>query len=163
MYQPTLSPAKYANGFNLFSVYVVTGSIRKWQIPTPKWWKHLPRYWHFVRGIHRSPVNSPHKGQWSWALMFSLICTWINGWVNNGEAAYLRRHLAHYDVIAMDGMLGSTICQMGTVMSSLTIEAAVVESWHFIGLKYLRNTPKQVHSLTINKPTLSIMFLNVSK
>ena len=23
-------------------------------------WKHLPRYWPFVRGIHRSPVNSPH-------------------------------------------------------------------------------------------------------
>ena len=27
-------------------------------------WKHFPRYWPFVRGIHRSPVNSPHKGQW---------------------------------------------------------------------------------------------------
>ena len=38
-------------------------------------WKHFPRYWPFVRGIHRSPVNSPHKGQWRGALMFSLICT----------------------------------------------------------------------------------------
>ena len=37
-------------------------------------WKHFPRYWPFVRGIHRSPVNSPHKGQWRGALMFSLIC-----------------------------------------------------------------------------------------
>ena len=27
-------------------------------------WKHFPRYWPFVRGIHRSPVISPHKGQW---------------------------------------------------------------------------------------------------
>ena len=27
-------------------------------------WKHFPRNWPFVRGIHRSPVNSPHKGQW---------------------------------------------------------------------------------------------------
>ena len=35
-------------------------------------WKHFPRYWPFVRGIHRSPVNSPHKGQWRGALMFSL-------------------------------------------------------------------------------------------
>ena len=26
-------------------------------------WKHFPRYWPFVRGMHRSPVNSPHKGQ----------------------------------------------------------------------------------------------------
>ena len=34
-------------------------------------WKHIPRYWPFVRGIHRSPVNSPHKGQWRKALMFS--------------------------------------------------------------------------------------------
>ena len=41
--------------------------------------KHFPRYWPFVRGIHRSPVNSPHKGQWRGALMFSLICVWING------------------------------------------------------------------------------------
>ena len=24
----------------------------------------VARYWPFVRGIHRSPVNSPHKGQW---------------------------------------------------------------------------------------------------
>ena len=36
-------------------------------------WKHVPRYWPFVRGIHRSPVNSSHKGQWRGALMFSLI------------------------------------------------------------------------------------------
>ena len=49
-------------------------------------WKHFPRYWPFVRGIHRSPVNSPHKGQWRGALMFSLICTWISGWANNREA-----------------------------------------------------------------------------
>ena len=41
-------------------------------------WKHFPCYWPFVRGIHWSPVNSPHKGQWRRALMFSLICTWIN-------------------------------------------------------------------------------------
>ena len=45
-------------------------------------WKHSPRYWLFVRGIHQSSVNSPHKGQWRGALMFSLICAWINGWVN---------------------------------------------------------------------------------
>ena len=33
--------------------------------------KHFPRYWPFVRGIYRSPGNSPHKGQWG---MFSLLC-----------------------------------------------------------------------------------------
>ena len=64
-------------------------------------WKHFPRYWPFVRGIPRSPVNSPHIGQWRGALMFSLICAWINGWVNNREAGDLRRHRAHYDVTVM--------------------------------------------------------------
>ena len=43
-------------------------------------WKHFLPYWPFVWGTHRSPVNSPHKGQWHGALMFSLICAWTNGW-----------------------------------------------------------------------------------
>ena len=64
-------------------------------------WKHFPRYWPFVRGIHRSPVNSPHKGQWRGALIFSLTCPWINAWVNNREAGDLRRYQAHYDVTVM--------------------------------------------------------------
>ena len=64
-------------------------------------WKHFPRNWPFVRGIHRSPVISPHKGQWRGALVFSLICFWINGWVNNREAGDLRRYRAHYDVTVM--------------------------------------------------------------
>ena len=33
-------------------------------------WEHFPRYWSFVRGIHRWPVNSPLKGQWRGALVF---------------------------------------------------------------------------------------------
>ena len=64
-------------------------------------WLHIPRYWPFVRGIHRSPVNSPHKGQWGGALIFSLICAWINGGVNNREAGDLRRYRAHCDVIVI--------------------------------------------------------------
>ena len=38
---------------------------------------------------------------WRGALMSSLICSWINAWVNNREAGDLRRHRAHYDVIIM--------------------------------------------------------------
>ena len=64
-------------------------------------WKHFPRYWPFVRGIHRSSVNSPHKGQWRGALMFTLICARINDWVNNREAGDLRRQHGHYDVIVI--------------------------------------------------------------
>ena len=49
----------------------------------------------------KSPLNSPHKGQWHGALMFSLICFWINSWVNNCEAGDLRRYRAHYDATVM--------------------------------------------------------------
>ena len=70
------------------------------------WWRHqmesFPRYWPFVRGIHRSTVNSPHKGQWRGALIFSLIFAWIDVWVNNRETGDLRRHRAHYDVTVMN-------------------------------------------------------------
>ena len=48
-----------------------------------------------------SAMNSPHKGQWRGALMFSLICAWTNNWVNNGDAGDLRRYRAHYDVVVM--------------------------------------------------------------
>ena len=61
----------------------------------------FPRYWPFVREIYRSPVNSPHKCLWRGALMFSLICVWINDWVNNREAGDSWRHRAHYRVTAM--------------------------------------------------------------
>ena len=64
-------------------------------------WKYVPRYWPFVWGIHRSPGNSPHKGRWRGALLFTLICAWPNGWVNNQDADDLRRRRAHYDVIVM--------------------------------------------------------------
>ena len=64
-------------------------------------WKYFTRNWPFVRGIHRSPVNSPHKGQWRGALMLFFICVWINGWVNNREAGDLRRYRAHCDVTVM--------------------------------------------------------------
>ena len=46
-------------------------------------------------------IPCTHKGQWRGALMFSLICAWINGWVNNRGAGDLRHHRAHYDVAEM--------------------------------------------------------------
>ena len=44
----------------------------------------------------RCPSDSPHKGQWRGALMFTLICAWISGWSDNRGAGDLRRHGAHY-------------------------------------------------------------------
>ena len=87
-----------SHGFAVIIKYF--GSIKLGHDDVIKW-KHFPRCWPFVRGIHRSPVNSPHKGQWRCALMFSLICVWINSWVNNREAGDLRRCRAHYDVTVM--------------------------------------------------------------
>ena len=75
-------------------------------------WKYFPRYWPFARGIHRSPVNSPHKGQWRGALMFTLICARINVWVNNRKAGDLRRNRVHYDVIVMRYSMLYCYCDM---------------------------------------------------
>ena len=70
------------------------------------WWHHQMNTFSaslaFCMGNSPGPVNSPHKGQWRGALMFSLIWTWINSWVNNPEAGDLRRHRAHCDVIVMN-------------------------------------------------------------
>ena len=65
------------------------------------------------------PVNSPHKGQWRRALMFSLICPWTNGWVNNRETGDLRRHRAHYDATVMwdisMALIGFTLTNLFTL------------------------------------------------
>ena len=63
--------------------------------------EHFLCYWPFVRGIHRSPVGSPHKGQWHGALIFSLICAWTNGWENNRDGGDLRRYGAHWYITIM--------------------------------------------------------------
>ena len=90
-------------------------------------WKHFPRYWPFVWGTHRSPVNSPHKGQWRRALMFSLIYVWINGWVNNREAGDLRRYRAHYDVTVMFIPFSNILCILRA--SVVSIQQTSVLYW----------------------------------
>ena len=120
----TYQGASYIRGFTVYALcispegcIVTEGFMQKWcdsqALIQDKHddvikWKHFPRYWPFVRGIHRSPVNAPHKGQWRGALIFTLICARINGWVNNREAGDLRRYRAHYDVIVMIYHLTST-------------------------------------------------------
>ena len=79
------------NRFVLSTLCTMTSSNENiFRVTVPLWGK-----------IDRSPVNSPYKGQWRGALMFSLIGAWMNGWVNNGEAGDLRRHHAHYDFAVM--------------------------------------------------------------
>ena len=51
--------------------------------------------------------NSPVAGEFlaqrpvAWALMLSLICAWINSWINNRKAGDVKRHRAYYDVSVM--------------------------------------------------------------
>ena len=66
------------------------------------WWRHQMETFSALlalcAGNSPVPVNSPHNGQWRGALMFALICIWINDWVNIREAGDLRRHRGHFDV-----------------------------------------------------------------
>ena len=73
--------------------------------PAMSWWRHQMEPFSALlalcAGNSPVPVNSLHKGQWRGALVFSLICAWINDWVNKREAGDLRRHRGHYDVNVM--------------------------------------------------------------
>ena len=51
-------------------------------------------------------------GQWRGALISSLICVWINGWVNNREAGDMRRYRAHYDVSVMWNVWAHQSCHL---------------------------------------------------
>ena len=66
-----------------------------WNYNLP-WWRHqmetFLRYWPFVEGIHRSPLDSLTKASDG---------ARTNGWANNRDAGDLRRHRAHYDVTVM--------------------------------------------------------------
>ena len=84
---------------------------RCWLLRT--WWRHQMETFSALlalcAGNSPVPVNSPHKGQWHGALMFSFICVWINDWVNNREAGDLRRQHGHYDVNVMKA--GAMACK----------------------------------------------------
>ena len=89
------------------------------------------------------PVNSPHKGQWCGALIFSLICVWINGWVNKREAGDLRRHCGHYDVIVMN-CLYQAFCtnaylQIGMYRDQCTWYIHVALQWRHNGRHSVSN------------------------
>ena len=89
--------------FWVVSAWVRTNIVygKLWVLPP--WWRHQMETYSALLALceGNSPVNSPHKGQWRGALMFSLICAQTNGWVNNRDAGDLRRHRAHHDVTVM--------------------------------------------------------------
>ena len=107
-------------GWARFQSMRETSSVMNWEIAWPyykgdlyasalPWWRHQMETFSALLAIcaGNSPVTGefPSQSQWRGALMFSLICAWINGWANNREAGDLRRHRAHYDVIVMASLV----------------------------------------------------------
>ena len=83
------------------------------------WWRQVETFsallvlWELITGplgIRRSSVNSPHKGQWRGALMFSLICAWTNDWANHRDPGDLKSQCIHYDVTVMHILYGFIYC-----------------------------------------------------
>ena len=69
------------------------------------WWRHQMETFPALLAIYAG--NSPVPGEFpvqrpvTRSFDVSLICVWINTWVNNREAGDLRCHHTHYDVIVM--------------------------------------------------------------
>ena len=105
-------------------------------------WKHFPRCWPFVRGIHRTLVNSPHKCQWRGSLMFSLTLPCTKNWVNNRDAGNLGRHRARYEVIVMEFRFWIR----GVVLSALSESLSARDALRHVSDSYwawkLREFPK---------------------
>ena len=123
--------------------------VRKTFPPMHSWWRHhhFPRYWPSVWGIHRSSVNSPHKGQWRGVLVLSLISAWINSWVNNREAGDLRRHRTNYEIIVTSSHKGQVINRYMFRFSSAWIKNSTKTS-HFLGLHMQTTLVMSGHVIT---------------
>ena len=81
----------------------------------------------------KSPVSGefPSQRAVTQSFDFALICAWINGWVNNRKAGYLRRHRAHYDVIVMSDV---------EIVAPFSIQSLSFQAWVFIIKKDVRQT-----------------------
>ena len=103
----------------------------------PSWWRHRKETFSvllaFVRGIHRLPVNSPYKGQWRGALIFSLICARVNRWENNREAGDLRRRFTHYDVIVMIRTWTTSLPPIGGILCIILIYNKRIQARYICG------------------------------
>ena len=120
------------------------------------WWRHQMKIFSALLalcvGNHRSPVNSPHIGQWRRALMFSFMCTWTNGWVNKRDAGYLIHHRAYYDVTLMwleiiseSRKIDFSSCTFHICTSHCTTEIVLTAMKNMgIGKKIRINTPSAI-------------------
>ena len=144
------------------------------------WWRHQMETFSALLALYAGnssvPANSPHKGQWRGALMFSLICAWSNSWANNGDTGDLRRHRAHYDVILMQAAFNTSISPRsssqlignntyllsfvfaGAIMSSTAIECIADFSECFLNSKLPWKLKFSYHTTT---KKMSLAFLTL--
>ena len=100
-------------------------------------WKFFPRYWLFCRGIHRSPVDSTHKGPVTRVLIFSVTSAYTNGWMNHRVAGGLR-HYNNCDVIVMiHRFLWGTITLTEPNSNGVSAILKMGHEWVFISLVYV--------------------------
>ena len=106
-------------------------------------WKHVSRYCPFVRGIYRSPVSSPHTGQWHGVLMFSLVCAWMQ--------PLPVIHIIHsYILFMMRSSNGNIFRVTGPFFGEFTghrwipcTRASYAELWFFFDLRLNKRLSKQ--------------------
>ena len=75
--------------------------------------------------------------------MFSMICAWINGWVNNREAGDLRRRRAHYDFIVMNFVMRHISLLMHISIYDICAKYGVLWSvmiWQTMAFDYMLHT-----------------------
>ena len=98
-----------------------------------------------MRGIHRSPANSPHKGQWRGALVFSEICAWIKrlskqswGWWFEVPSRSLWRHRNAQTDHKRTLMFRWECCTISMLKSRCGNEAVLNSSISNAGFPYLQ-------------------------
>ena len=126
----------------------------------------FPRYWPFAREIHRPSVNFQHKGQWRGALMFSLICAWINGWVNNREAGGGRRHIAHHDVSVIKRKKVDLNYRHWSSEVSFSTSYIYSIAWHICGKQNngkVEKIPQTIWWLQVFKKSRNITSCNIEE
>ena len=101
-------------------------------------WKHFTRYWPFVREIHWSLVNSPHKGQWRGALMFTLMLAntkcLTNSWIDSDLRCYGTKLWASSHLNALWSYPNAVTWLLKTYLKSLITQEAL---WECIPLPFL--------------------------
>ena len=104
-----------------------------------------------MRGIHRSPVDSPHKGQWRGGLMLFLICDWTNGPADNRDTGDLRR-LANQNI---------PICIVTTIKISI-IGMSRVKPDFYLRMTRVINTRNELASSWISFMASTVEFTGVT-